>query len=395
MIKQLAEEQYEILIPLMDALWPGQTTAEWQQELAGFVGDSDAAFFVAWQEERAIGFSQVQIRHDYVEGSSSSPVGYLEGLYVDESMRNQGVARRLVEAAEQWASRRGCKEFGSDVELHNVASQQMHERLGFQEANRIVSYIKPIGGNGMIDCVVITGSSKGLGEGLVESFVEKGIPVIGISRTESVDQSGVTSLLYDLSKSGVSLTVTEHVWQEVEKVGAKRVAVIHNASVIDPIERVGKLDPDRLETAFRVNVMAPMLMTNSLLLHARGTDVQLTIVNVTSGAGSRPISGWSVYNSTKAAINMHTQVAGLELEQAGSPHRVIAYNPGVMDTGMQETIRSSSADAFADVGRFKDLKEKGDLRSPRTVADALRNRLLADDVTNGEIYLVTELLEGN
>lgn len=392
MIKRLSDDRYEVLIPLLDALWPGQTVSEWEEELHRFKGDQDATFFVAWDGERAIGFSQVQIRHDYVEGSASSPVGYLEGLYVDESLRNQGVARQLVEAAEQWALLKGCTEFGSDVALHNVASQHMHERLGFREANRTVSYIKSIGGDRMIDCVVITGSSKGLGEGLVESFIEKGIPVIGISRTESTAQYGVTSLLYDLSKTGVSLTVTEHVWQEIEKIGAKRVAVIHNASVIDPIEKVGKLDPDRLETAFRLNVMAPMLMTNSLLQHARGTDVQLTIVNVTSGAGSRPISGWSVYNSTKAAINMHTQVAGLELEQAGSTHRVIAYDPGVMDTGMQETIRSSSADAFADVGRFKELKEKGDLRSPRTVADALRDLLLAGNVTNGEIYLVTDLL---
>ncbi|MFC4354979.1 aminoglycoside 6'-N-acetyltransferase [Chryseomicrobium palamuruense] len=394
MITQLKDDQYETLLPLLNGLWPGQTPSEWQDELVGFVGDKDAAFFVAWNDDEAIGFSQVQLRRDYVEGSSSSPVGYLEGLYVDEQMRNQGIARKLVEVAEQWAFRRGCTEFGSEVELHNVESQQMHERLGFQEANRTVSYIKTIGGSQMMDCVVITGSSKGLGEGLVESFVEKGIPVIGISRTESATQSGVTSLLYDLSKSGVPLTATEHVWQEIEKIGAKRVTVIHNASVIDPIERVGNLDPDRLETAFRVNVMAPMLMTNSLFQHARGTDVQLTIVNVTSGAGSRPISGWSVYNSTKAAINMHTEVAGLELEQSQSSHRVIAYNPGVMDTGMQETIRSSSADAFADLGRFKELKEKGDLRSPRTVADALRDLLFAGDVTNGEIYLVTDLLEG-
>lgn len=243
-----------------------------------------------------------------------------------------------------------------------------------------------------MDLAIVTGSSKGLGEGLVESFLENNIQVIGISRSETVERDQFTSLLYDLSQSGVPLTAADHVWQEIEKSGAKKVVLVHNASVIDPIERLGKLDADRLETAFRVNVMAPMLMTNSWLAKARHHDVELTIVNVTSGAGSRPISGWSVYNSTKAAINMHTQVAGLELEQSGSSHRVIAYNPGVMDTGMQETIRSSSQDAFADVGRFQEYKEKGDLRAPRTVADALVNLLLSSPVENGRIYSVTELL---
>ncbi|OZS77841.1 hypothetical protein CF394_08790 [Tetzosporium hominis] len=243
-----------------------------------------------------------------------------------------------------------------------------------------------------MELAVVTGASKGLGEGLVESFLEKGIPVIGIARSETAKREGLTSLLYDLSKSGVPLTAAEHVWQEVVKSGATKVTLIHNASVIDPIERIGKLDPDRVETAFRVNVMAPMLMTNVWLTKAKSWDGQLTIVNVTSGAGSRPISGWSVYNSTKAAINMHTQVAGLELDQENSKHRVIAYNPGVMDTGMQETIRSSSEEAFADVGRFQELKEKGDLRSPRTVADALVELLDAPPIENGRIYSVSELL---
>ncbi|WP_342526559.1 SDR family NAD(P)-dependent oxidoreductase [Chryseomicrobium sp. FSL W7-1435] len=240
---------------------------------------------------------------------------------------------------------------------------------------------------------IVTGASKGLGDGLVDSFLEKGIPVLGLSRSETEGRENFTSLLYDLSQSGVPLTAAEHIWQEIEKSGATQVTIVHNASVIDPIERVGKLDADRVEMAFRVNVLAPMLMTNVWLSKAKEWEGVLTIVNITSGAGSQAISGWSVYNSTKAAINMHTQVAGLELDQVNSSHRVIAYNPGVMDTGMQQTIRSSSEDAFADVGRFKELKQKGDLRAPRTVAEALVNFLLKKSVDNGRIYSVTELLE--
>lgn len=243
-----------------------------------------------------------------------------------------------------------------------------------------------------MDVVVITGASKGLGEGLVESFLDKGIAVIGISRSQTEEREGLTSLLYDLSQAEVPLTAAEHVWQEIVKMDAKKVSLIHNASVIDPIETVGKLDPTRLETAFRVNVLAPMLMTNAWFAKAKDSEMELTIVNVTSGAGSSPISGWSVYNSTKAAINMHTQVAGLEQSQSGSPHRVIAYNPGVMDTGMQETIRSSTEEAFADVDRFKEYKAQGDLRSPRIVADALAKLLMTAEVENGRIYLVNELL---
>lgn len=146
-ICQLTEQEYLHLIPLLQALWPGQEPVEWMQELEDTTGDSEVVFFLAWEGEHAIGFSQVQLRHDYVEGTDSSPVGYLEGLYVHPNYRQRGIARHLVTACEEWASSKGCSEFASDVELSNVDSQRMHEKLGFQEANRVVCYVKPLGGN--------------------------------------------------------------------------------------------------------------------------------------------------------------------------------------------------------------------------------------------------------
>ena len=92
----------------------------------------------------AAGFAQCQLRHDYVEGTETSPVGYLEGIYVREADRGKGIARRLLRACENWAKEQGCTEFASDCELTNIEGQGFHRAVGFEEANRIVAYVRKI-----------------------------------------------------------------------------------------------------------------------------------------------------------------------------------------------------------------------------------------------------------
>ncbi|ADU28937.1 aminoglycoside 6'-N-acetyltransferase [Evansella cellulosilytica] len=91
-----------------------------------------------------LAFIQVSIRNDYVEGSHSSPVGYVEGIYVKQSHRGNKIAKELVAAGERWAATKGCNQMGSDIELHNDISYEFHKKIGFQEANRIICFIKDI-----------------------------------------------------------------------------------------------------------------------------------------------------------------------------------------------------------------------------------------------------------
>jgi aminoglycoside 6'-N-acetyltransferase I len=93
---------------------------------------------------RAIALGICQLRHDYVEGTKTSPVGYLEGIYVREEYRRSGVAKELLECCEQWAKEKGCTEFASDCELTNEKSIAFHSAAGFSEANRIVCFTKTI-----------------------------------------------------------------------------------------------------------------------------------------------------------------------------------------------------------------------------------------------------------
>ena len=138
MIRKAESKDLLILTELACQLWPDHTVEEMRSEFADMIAKPDAAFFLAYADETAVGFAQCQLRYDYVEGTDSSLVGYLEGIYVVEVYRKQGVARELLSACERWAKEKGCSEFASDCELDNLQSLRFHLNVGFTEANRII-----------------------------------------------------------------------------------------------------------------------------------------------------------------------------------------------------------------------------------------------------------------
>ena len=144
MIQKAEIRGVSILAELACRLWPEHTPEEMRAEFAEIIAKPDAAFFLAYTDETAVGFAQCQLRYDYVEGTESSPVGYLEGIYVAEGSRKQGVARELLSACERWAKEKGCSEFASDCELDNLQSLRFHLNVGFAEANRIICFAKKI-----------------------------------------------------------------------------------------------------------------------------------------------------------------------------------------------------------------------------------------------------------
>ena len=115
---------------LAQLLWPGHAQAELEQELAGYLQGPEGAVFLAREDGADVGFAH------------TSPVGYLEGVFVQEEYRGRGVATALLRACEAWAGEKGCAEFASDCGLDNAASAVFHLRAGFAEAGRIICFTK-------------------------------------------------------------------------------------------------------------------------------------------------------------------------------------------------------------------------------------------------------------
>ena len=144
MIKKATKSDCRILAEMAMQMWDSHTAEELSAEFAETLKDSDAAFFIGYAETVPVGFAQCGLRRDYVEGTESSPVGYLEGIFVEEHYRKQGYAKKLLAACESWAKEQGCTEFASDCELDNIGSLQFHMAMGFTEANRIICFKKKL-----------------------------------------------------------------------------------------------------------------------------------------------------------------------------------------------------------------------------------------------------------
>lgn len=125
-------------------LWPGQSVLEHRDEAAAWIADEESVCFVAVTAGEIVGFAEAALRTDYVAGCDTSPVAFLEGIYVAPSWRRRGVARRLCRAAEQWGRTEGCTEFASDADIANLESHRMHAALGFGEVERVVFFRKPL-----------------------------------------------------------------------------------------------------------------------------------------------------------------------------------------------------------------------------------------------------------
>ncbi|MEX2154485.1 MAG: GNAT family N-acetyltransferase [Gemmatimonadaceae bacterium] len=125
---------------MRQALWPDSTDAD---NDSWFARD-DAATFIALRDVGSVcGFVEVGSR-PYAEGCETSPVGYIEGWWVDPDMRKQGTGRALLRAAEDWARSMGYKEMGSDALIDNHDSHGAHGRCGYLEVERIVTFRKPL-----------------------------------------------------------------------------------------------------------------------------------------------------------------------------------------------------------------------------------------------------------
>jgi aminoglycoside 6'-N-acetyltransferase I len=125
------------------ALWPECLRPDSRREIEDTLSSDRTTAFIALDDKRAVGFAEVSTR-DYVDGCTTGPVGYLEGIYVIPESRKKGFARALVRAAESWSRSRGCKEFGSDARINDDASIAFHDSVGFRETDRQIVFLKAI-----------------------------------------------------------------------------------------------------------------------------------------------------------------------------------------------------------------------------------------------------------
>lgn len=248
---------------------------------------------------------------------------------------------------------------------------------------------------------IVTGVSQGLGEAIAKEFLKHNVNVLGISRSgnEKInDLADTNNLIYkhiplDLSDVDKLEKEIEVLIVELFEEDISKIYLVNNAGVLDPIDQAMNIASKDLIYHVNVNLIAPMIIMNSLLKASTINETSLIGLSITSGAAERAVYGWSAYCSTKASLNRYTETAALEQEENNTGHKVIAFSPGVMDTNMQEKIRSTKEDAFKEVAKFIEYKNTNKLVSPIKVGEIVVDLLLKDtEIVNGEIYNVKDYI---
>ena len=144
MVLKAQKEDLEILADLAVLMWDSYSVGELIAKFSEIISNDRSQFFLKYENDIPIGFAQCQLRYDYVEGTTTTPVGYLEGIFIKDGYRNKGYAKELLSECEAWTKENGCKEFASDCEINNIDSFQFHKAMNFTEANRIICFTKEL-----------------------------------------------------------------------------------------------------------------------------------------------------------------------------------------------------------------------------------------------------------
>ncbi|GGY05291.1 SDR family oxidoreductase [Massilia dura] len=207
---------------------------------------------------------------------------------------------------------------------------------------------------------IVTGHSRGLGEGIARALAARGVEVLGIARHGNPGLPGVREVALDLADPAALQAWLASGEMTAFLAGAQRALLVNNAGVVQPVGAPGGQGADRLATAVAVNVTAALVLTDAFVAATAGCSDR-RVVHVSSGAGRAPYGGWSIYCATKAALDMHARAVALD----GLPGLAIAsIAPGVIDTAMQAEIRTTAEHDFPSIGRFIALKRDGALADP-------------------------------
>jgi len=218
---------------------------------------------------------------------------------------------------------------------------------------------------------IITGASKGIGKALVDLLSQNpDNQIIGISRSAvEAEKSNIQYFALDLGDFDAVI----HHFEKIFPTGdLDRIVLINNAGWIGQIDYFGKLKAKNIQAIHNINTIAPALLMNEFVRSYRNYEkADRMVINISSGAAKKGIDGWSGYSSSKAALNMMTEAAQEESHISNSKIKFFALSPGVVDTNMQEDIRSAPEDGFSLLGKFKGFKKDNALSSPQEAAEKI------------------------
>lgn len=240
--------------------------------------------------------------------------------------------------------------------------------------------------------LIITGGNKGIGNGIVTAFQQHNYKIFSIARAKNTDPSydHIIQIEFDLSNTEGLEELLSGMISEIDSSTVQQLTLINNAGTLGQIGLLADIPGNNIAQTVQLNTIAPLILTAQFLKLTQHWLGDKKVINISSGAATKPYHGWTVYCATKAALDMMTKTVALEQKSITNGAKILAIYPGVVDTGMHAQIRTSDQSAFADIDRFLALKTEGMLANQETVGKAIFDIVNDDSLENGSIIRVED-----
>lgn len=235
-----------------------------------------------------------------------------------------------------------------------------------------------------MNTIIITGGSKGIGKALAEKYATENYKVYSLSRS-IVDLQNVTQISVDLSNLQETTKTFTMLFEEILKEEVSSITLINNAGRLGTISNLENIDAEDIAKTMQLNTTTPLVLSSLFIKLSEDIKGKRQIINISSGAAQSPYEGWSIYCTSKAAIDMMTKTIAAEQNDIENGVKCVSMYPGVVDTNMQTHIRNTDKTDFKNLDRFIELKETNQLFTPNFVAETIFKFDSENTLNSGDI----------
>lgn len=241
------------------------------------------------------------------------------------------------------------------------------------------------------EIAIITGSTRGIGKAMLNHLIERGIPVFSINKSlqETLDPDLHHNFTYDLKAIDQLDRLVKEILQTLDLASLEKIYLYNNAAMLGPLGPLNDAPVKELKETFFVNLISPILLSKHMISALQSQHISLEIVNISSGAAFHPLDGLGPYCISKAGLEMASSV--LHTENKDTFVRSVTIGPGVVDTQMQDKLRSSNPEAFASHELFVSFQKKGLLAPVDDVGKKIIDFILKGEYEGGRYYEINEI----
>ena len=256
--------------------------------------------------------------------------------------------------------------------------------------------------NMLQDLFIITGASAGLGTSISKQLAKKKNHLVLIAR----NRENLLELQSSCILDGATVDIhtidlsTDNSYKRVDQLFAKlnwnkysKTVLFNNASTILPISHLDETKYYQIKNLFHLNLLSSTVLSQLFMRYCKKFQSKNTfVVNISSGVSLNPVEGWGLYCISKSGLNMLTSVIANDSKRWKYPIKSVSINPGPLNTEMQKNIRNSSIEQSPIKTKFVEMHEKGELLSPKIIANRIIKLLRVEPFPNGE-YLDLNAIE--